>query len=153
RRSVAEFESLSKEDPQNAVYRNAGAQVRGYLALMLAGGPKSAEALALAERNLSLAQGADAKLVKGLERSMVNRLTFGAALLGAGRFADAVRDLNATLQQNRREWNPNIDLVWNALHLLTRALEAQGKSEEAVNAAQEAMKFNAPPSARDINNR
>ncbi len=98
RRSLAEFESLSREDPQNAVYAAAGAQVRAYLALMLAGGPKSAEAVDLAEKNLHLAQGADAKLVKGHERSMVNHLTFGAALFGAGRYAEAAREVSGTLR-------------------------------------------------------
>src|SRR5262249_31343690 len=36
RRSLGDFEALSGEDPANAVYINAGGQVRGYLALLLA---------------------------------------------------------------------------------------------------------------------
>ena len=151
RRSLAEFESLSREDPQNAVYTAAGAQVRAYLALMLAGGPTSAEAVALAEKNLHLAQGPDAKLVKGHERSMVNRLTFGAALLGARRFGEAAREMNNTLQENRREWNVNVDLIWSALHLLTRTLEAQGKYEDAANAARDEMKSAGAPAAKEFN--
>lgn len=151
RRSLAVFESLSKEDPKNAVYVNAGAQVRAYLALTLAGGPNSAEAVALAQKNLHLPQSADANLVKGHERSMVNRLSYGAALLGAGRFADAARELNDTLEENRRGWNANVDLLWSGQHLLSRALESQGKYEDAANAAREAMKSAGPPPKKDFN--
>jgi serine/threonine protein kinase len=149
RKSLAEFDTLCAEDPQNAVFANAGAQVRAYLALMLTGGSNSSEAVALAGKNLRLAKGADAKLSKGHERSMVNRITLGAALAGARRFDDAARELNDTLQQNRREWIANYDLQWSALHLLARILEAQGKYEEEVNTAREAMKFTVRPSPRE----
>jgi tetratricopeptide (TPR) repeat protein len=46
RNSLAEFETLSAEDPQNAILANAGAQVRAHLALMLARGAGAAEAIA-----------------------------------------------------------------------------------------------------------
>ena len=151
RKSLAEFESLSAEDPQNAVFANAGAQVRAYLALMLAGGPASAEAVALAGKNLRLSQGADAKLFKGHERAMVNQITLGAALLGARRFDDAARELNDTVRQNRREWNVNFDLAWSAMHLRSRTLEAQGKYEEEVNSAREAMGSTGVPSQQGMN--
>lgn len=151
RKSLAEFDSLCAEDPQNAVLANAGAQVRAYLALMLAGGPKSAEAVALAAQNLRLSKGADAKLFKGHERAMVNRISLGAALLGDRRFDDAARELNDTVQQNRREWNVNFDLLWSALHLLTRVCEVQGKYEEEVKTAREAMQASGSPSQRGLN--
>jgi predicted Zn-dependent protease len=104
----------------------------------------------LAGKNLRLAKGADAKLNKGHERSMVNQITLGAALSGDRRFDDAARELNDTIQQNRREWNANFDLVWSALHLLARTLEAQGKYEEEVNTAREAMKFTGEPTAKEV---
>ena len=140
RKSLAEFEALSAEDPANAVFASAGAQVRAYLALALAGGPKSAEAVALAEKNLQIAPGADARLAKGRERAMVNQITLGAALLGARQFADAERQLRRTLDANR-DWNANYDLESSALHLLTRALQAQGKFEAALSAAGDAVKY------------
>jgi serine/threonine protein kinase len=151
RKSLAEFDSLCAEDPQNAVFANAGGQVRAYLALMLAGGPASAEAVALAQKNLRLSKGADAKSVRGHERFIVNRVTLGAALLGARRFDDAMRELNDTLDQNRREWNANFDLVWSALHLRTRTLEAQGKYLEEVNSAREATLATGIPSQTGMN--
>jgi tetratricopeptide (TPR) repeat protein len=142
RKSVAEFEALAAEDPANAVFANAGAQVRAYLALALAAGSskESAEAVTLAEKNLRLNAGADARLNKGRERTMVNQITLGGALAGAQRFADAERVLRQTLKSNQN-WNANYDLRWSALHLLARALESEGKFEEAAAAAKEAMKF------------
>lgn len=70
----------------------------------------------------------------------MNQITLGGALLGTGRFADAVRELRQTLESNR-DWNANHDLQWSALHLLARALESQGEFEKAVAAAKESMKF------------
>jgi tetratricopeptide (TPR) repeat protein len=142
RKSLSEFEALAAEDPANAVYANAGAQVRAYLALALAAGPpnESSEAVSLAGRNLHLTAGAEASLDKGRERILVNRITLGAALLGGRRFADAERELRETLASNR-DWKANPDLWWSALHLLARALEAQGKFEDAVSTAKEATKF------------
>ncbi len=111
RKAVAEFEALAAEDPANAVFANAGAQVRAYLALALAAGPpnESSEAVALAGKNLRLTAGAEARLNKGRERTMVNQITLGAALLGARRFRDAVRELREALESNR-DWNANFDL-------------------------------------------
>ena len=45
RRSLAQFEAMEQEDRQNAVVRNAAAQVRCYLALTLAGGPQTQETM------------------------------------------------------------------------------------------------------------
>src|SRR5262249_39423473 len=104
RRSLADFEALSREDPANAVYINAGGQVRGYLALLLAKTGAYAEAVALAGQNLRLAPGADGNTLKGRERTMVYRATLGAALLGAGRFDDAIREMRDTLLRNA-DWN------------------------------------------------
>jgi tetratricopeptide (TPR) repeat protein len=140
RKSVAEFESLAAEDPQNAVFANAGAQVRAYLALALAGGAGGAEAVRLAAENLRLSAGADAKLSKGRERWMVYQVVLGAALSGAGRFDEAARELRDTLARNR-DWNANVDIQWSALHLLTTALAAQGKYEEASHAGREALQL------------
>jgi serine/threonine protein kinase len=142
RKSLAEFEVLAAEDPGNAVFANAGAQVRAYLALALAAGPsnESSEAVSLARKNLRLTAGAEASLNKGRERTMVNQITLGAALLGDRRIADAVREFREALESNR-DWNANYDLRWSALHLLARAFEAQGRFEEAVSAAKTAMKF------------
>ena len=80
RKSVGEFEALAAEDQANAVFTTAGAQVRGYLALALAAGTanESAEAVTLAEKNLRVNVGADARLNKGRERNMVNQITLGA---------------------------------------------------------------------------
>jgi tetratricopeptide (TPR) repeat protein len=105
RKSLSEFEALAAEDPANAVFTNAGAQVRAYLALALAAGPpnESSEAVSLAGKNLRLTAGAEASLDKGRERVLVNRITLGAALLGGRRFADAVRELRETLESNR-DW-------------------------------------------------
>jgi serine/threonine protein kinase len=140
RQSLAEFESLAVEDPANAVFANAGTQVRAYLALALADGAGSVEAVSLAERNLHLSAGAESRLNKGRERAMVNRITLGATLLGARRFAEAENELRETLEENR-DWNANYDLRWSALHLLSRAQEAQSKFEEAVVSAKDGMKF------------
>ena len=142
RKALGEFEALAAEDPANAVFTNAGAQVRAYLALALAAGTanESAEALTLAEKNLRVSVGADARLNKGRERNMVNQITLGGALLGARRFPDAARELRQTLESNQ-DWNANSDLRWSALHLAARALESQGKFEEAAAAAKESMKF------------
>jgi tetratricopeptide (TPR) repeat protein len=133
RKSVAEFEALSAEDPQNAVFVDAGAQVRGYLALALNGGP---EAVGLAEKNVRLRPGADAKSNKGRERSMVYGIGLGSALLSAGRIEDAARQLHAVLERNR-DWDANADLRWSALHLLEQALEKQHRNHEAMEAARE----------------
>jgi tetratricopeptide (TPR) repeat protein len=140
RHSVADFEALSQEDPANAVYHYAGGLVRGYLALLLGKAGASDEAIALASENLRLPRGPDAGLNKGREREMVYRVTFGAALLDAGRFDDAVREMRDTLRRNS-DWNANYDLRWSALHVLVRALEAQGKFDEAVVPAREAWRF------------
>jgi tetratricopeptide (TPR) repeat protein len=142
RKALGEFEALAAEDPANAVFTNAGAQVRAYLALALAAGTanESAEALTLAEKNLRVSVGADARLNKGRERNMVNQITLGGALLGARRFPDAARELRQTLESNQ-DWNANSDLRWSALHLAARALESQGKFEEAAAAAKESMQF------------
>src|SRR5262249_51909747 len=117
-------------------------QVRAYLALALSAGSaqEAEEAVALAGKNLRLPAVADAKLSKGRERTMVNRITLGQALLGARRYADAAREVRETLESNR-DWNANYDLRWSALHLLARALEAQGNFEEAAAAARDALKF------------
>jgi serine/threonine protein kinase len=140
RQSVADFEVLSGEDSANAVYRHAGEQVRAYLALLLAKTGAFAEAFGLAEKNLRLPPGADANLLKGRERAMVNRVTLGAALLEAGRFDDAIREMRDTLRQNS-DWNANYDLRWSALHILVRALNAQGKFDEALAPSRDARKF------------
>ena len=102
RHSVADFEALSQEDPANAVYHYAGGLVRGYLALLLGKAGASAEAIALASENLRLPRGPDAGLNKGRERAMVYRVTFGAALLDAGRFDDAVREMRDTPSPQQR---------------------------------------------------
>jgi tetratricopeptide (TPR) repeat protein len=142
RKSLSEFEVLAAEDPANAVFTNAGTQVRAYLALALAAGPpnESSEAVSLAQKNLHLTAGAEASLDKGRVRILVNRITLGAALLGDRRFADAVRELRETLESNR-DWKPNPDLWWSALHLLARAFAAQGRFEDAISTAKEATKF------------
>jgi hypothetical protein len=143
RRSLAQFESLEQEDPQNAVVRNAGAQIRSYLALMLAGGPRSMEAVALAEKSVQVADGADAGLHRGRERLMVHQITLGAALLGAGRPDDAALELRETLERNH-DWNANVDLIWSALHVLAETLESQGKYQEAASTAKEELKQSIP---------
>jgi serine/threonine protein kinase/tetratricopeptide (TPR) repeat protein len=140
RQSVADFEALSKEDPANAIYTYAGGLVRAYLALALGKGGAAGEAVALAEQNLHLPPGADAKLPKGRERAMVYHVTLGAALLDAGRLDDAVREMRDTLQQNG-DWNANYDLRWSVLHILVRALEAQGKFDQALASARDARRF------------
>jgi tetratricopeptide (TPR) repeat protein len=134
RKAVGEFEDLAADDPANAVYKNAGAQLRAYLALALAGTP---EAVSLAERNLQLAHaGADANLYKGRQRAMIYRIVLGAALSGVGRHDEAEHQLRATLADNR-DWNANDDLKWSALHELVKTLEAQHKTGEAVTASQQ----------------
>jgi tetratricopeptide (TPR) repeat protein len=140
RQSIADFEALSGEDPGNAVYINAGAQVRAYLALLLAKTGAAAEAIALAEKNLHLPPGADASLEKGRERAMVNRVTLGAVLLDGGRFEDALREMRDTLRQNS-DWNANYDLRWSALHIIVLALEAQGRFDDALEPARDARRF------------
>jgi hypothetical protein len=81
------------------LYRNAGAQLRTYLALALAGTP---EAVSLAEKNLQFAHsGADAHLYKGRQRTMIYQVVFGAALSGLGRYGEAERQLRAALDDNR----------------------------------------------------
>jgi tetratricopeptide (TPR) repeat protein len=140
RQSVADFEALSREDPANAIYINAGGQVRAYLALLLGKTGAAAEAIALAEKNLHLRDGADASLQKGRERAMVYRVTLGAALLDGGRFEDALREMRGTLRQNG-DWNANYDLRWSALHVMVRALEAQGRFDDALAPAREERKF------------
>jgi len=145
RQSVAEFESLLGDDPGNAVLVNAGAQVRAYLAIVLAQSANGkagngTEAVELAKKNLGLPPGKDARLPKGRERTMVYQITLGAALNGAKRFVDAERELRQTLAGNR-DWNANLDLQWSAMHLLTLALEAQGKYGEAAAAARDAAKL------------
>ena len=113
RKSLSEFEVLAAEDPANAVFTNAGTQVRAYLALALAAGPpnESSEAVSLAQKNLHLTAGAEASLDKGRVRILVNRITLGAALLGDRRFADAVRELRETLESNR-DWNCLLYTSW-----------------------------------------
>jgi hypothetical protein len=140
RQSLAGFEALAAEDPANAIYVQAGAQVRDYLALMLAKGGAGAEAVKLAERNTRLRQGADGTLHKGRERTFVYQITLGAALPGAQRFSEAERELRETLKRNV-DWSPNDDLRWSALHALTQALRAQGKFEEEIAASKEARRF------------
>jgi serine/threonine protein kinase len=140
RQSLADFEALSREDPANAVYAYAGGQVRAYLALLLGKSGVTAEAVALADRNLRLPSGADGNLQKGRERRMVYRVTLGATLLEAGHLDDAVREMRDTLRQNS-DWNANYDLRWSALHILARALEAQGKFDQALTAARDARRF------------
>ncbi len=140
RQSVSDFEALSRDDPGNAVYTHGGALVRGYLALLLAKSGATAEAVALAEQNLRLSPGADANTHRGRERGMVYRVTLGAALLDAGRLDDAIREIRDTLRQNS-DWNANYDLRWSALHIQVRALEAQGKFDQALAPARDARRF------------
>ncbi len=135
RRGVAEFEALAAEDPANAVFSNAAAQLRSYLALTLHG---SAEAIALARRNVQLAAGADARLHRGRERLAVHRTVLGAALVGAGQYGDAERELHSMLDQNR-DWDMNADLLWSALHELALAYEAQGDFSQALAAARQGV--------------
>ena len=134
RESVKAFEALADEDPANAVYVHSGSTVRNYLALVLAKQGSGAEAVALAEKSLRLPGGADSKLFKGRERRLVHQITLGAALLGAKRFAAAETHLRDTLENNR-DWKPNEDLRWNAMHLLAQALAAQGASGTAQGAS------------------
>ena len=140
RRSVAAFEALASEDVANAVYVHSGSIVRNYLALALAKKGAGAEAVALAEQSVRSLIGADGQIFKGRERRMVHRITLGGALVGAKRFGDAERELRDTLVSNR-DWTPNEDLRWSAQHLLTQALAAQGKFEEALRMATEARQL------------
>ncbi len=145
RRSLAEFEALLANDPGNAVLASGGAQVRGYLILTLAHAGNGAEAVALAEKNLALPPAKDARLDKGRERTLVYHIDFGAALLGAKRLGDAEREMRQTLARNR-DWDANTDLQWSALHILTEALNGQGKFQEAISSARDAQKlFNRIP--------
>jgi len=64
----------------------------------------------------------------------------GAVLLGAKRLPEAENELRETLASNR-DWNPNDDLRWSTLHLLSVALSAQRKFGEAVTASEEARKL------------
>src|SRR5262249_43682142 len=138
-RSLADFEALSREDPANAVYINAGGQVRAYLALLLAKTGAYPEAIALASQNLRLPPGADGDTSKGRTRTMVYRITLGATLLGAGRFDDAIREMRDTLRPNA-DCSANYDLRWSVLQAIARPLEAQGKFDDALAPAREARK-------------
>ncbi len=81
--------------------------------------------------------GPDAKLFKGRERTIVHQITMGAALLGGKRFPEAKAELRKTIASNR-DRNPNDDLRWSTLHLLSVALSAQRKFGEAVTASEQA---------------
>ena len=140
RASLAEFESLAADDPNNAVFQNAAAQVRCYLALTLAGGPFREEAVTLAGKSSRVAAGADAGLHRARERLMVRQITLGAALLGAGRLDEGVRQLRETLDRNR-DWDVNWDLVWSALHLLAVTFEKTGNYQEELTVAKEETKY------------
>jgi hypothetical protein len=131
RKSLSEFETLSGEDPQNAVLANAGAQVRAHLALMLAAGTGAEEAIALAAKNLRLPAGADAKAKRGRERAIVYQIALGASLIGAGKYDAAERQLHETLARNE-DWAVNHDLLWSIYHLLAKVLEAEERRVEAV---------------------
>ena len=71
---------------------------------------------------------------------MVYHLMLGAALLDVGRFDAAIRQMRDTLRQNS-DWNANLDLRWSALHVIARALEAQGRFDDAIEPARDARKF------------
>jgi tetratricopeptide (TPR) repeat protein len=139
RASLAEFEVLAGEDPKNAVFQNAAAQVRSYLALMLAGGPFREEAVTLAGKSAGLAAGADAGQHRARERLMVRQITLGAALLGAGRLDEGVHQLRETIERNR-DWDVNWDLVWSALHLLAVTFEKTSNYQEELTVAEEETK-------------
>ncbi|HUE00404.1 MAG TPA: serine/threonine-protein kinase [Bryobacteraceae bacterium] len=142
RRGIAGFETLSAEDPANAIFSNAAAQLRDYLALALRGSP---EAVTLARKNVQLAAGADGALTRGHERFAVHRIALGAALTGAGQYAGAEAELRACLNQ-MRAWSLNYDLLWSALHELVLASEAQGDFAQQLAAARQAW-----DAARDSN--
>jgi tetratricopeptide (TPR) repeat protein len=134
RRGLAEFEALAAEDPANAVFSNAAAQLRDYLALALRGSP---EALALARKNVRVAAGADRELTRGRERLAVHGIVLGATLAAAGRYADAEDELRSVLSQIGK-WNVNADLTWSACHELALAYEAQGDFAQQFAAARQA---------------
>jgi tetratricopeptide (TPR) repeat protein/predicted Ser/Thr protein kinase len=140
RESLSTFAALQLEDPANVVYRQAGAQVRDYLALMLAKSGGGEEAVALVEANLRLPPAPEANQSRGRERLFVHEVSLGGALLGALRWAAAEAQLKKTLAVSGG-YVPNDDLRWSALHLLCSALVKQGKFEEAVSTALEARKF------------
>jgi hypothetical protein len=140
RKSLAEFETLLAEDPGNVIVANAGAQVRTHLALMLAAGPEAGEAVVLASRNLRLQAAADAKSPRGRERELVYRMALGAALIGAKRFGDAEKEIRDTLAQNK-DWSANHDLMWCMYHLLAKALDAEARRQDAVEASSLALKM------------
>jgi eukaryotic-like serine/threonine-protein kinase len=137
RQSIAAFARLAEDDPANAQYRHAGAIVRGDLAMALAKHDAGAEAVAMAEQLLASPPGADAKLFKGRERRMVYGISLGGALVFSKRFAAATQRLRDVLDGNR-DWSPNVDLRWSAMHLLILSLEAEGEFEEALRIAREA---------------
>ncbi len=140
RQSLAAFARLAEDDPANAQYRHAGAIVRGDLAMLLAKQGAGAEAVAMAEQLLASPPGADGNLFKGRERRMVYGISLGGALVHSKRFAAATQRLRDVLAGNR-DWNPNLDLRWSAMHLLTLSLEAEGESEEALRVAREAWQL------------
>jgi hypothetical protein len=133
RKSLAEFEALLAEDPANAVVARAGAQVWAHLAMMLAAGGGGEEAVALASRNLEVRPGPQGEATLGRERKLVYRIALGAALIGAGRFGEAEREIHAALVQNQ-DWDINHDLLWCTYHLLVKAMEAEGEREAAFGA-------------------
>jgi hypothetical protein len=140
RKSLAEFETQLAEDPGNVIVANAGAQVRTHLALMLAQGPRAAEALTLAGKNLLLQGDADAKSQRGRERTLVYQMAVSAALIGAKRYGDAEKQIRDILARNE-DWKANHDLLWCMYHLLTKSLYGQDKRQEAVAASAEALKM------------
>ena len=134
RRGVAEFEALSAEDPANAVFSNAAAQLGDYLALALHGSP---EAVALARKSLRVVAGADGALTRGRERLAVHRIVLGAALAAAGQYAGAEGELVSLLNQ-MHGWSLNADLSWSALHELALVYEAEGDFAQEFAVAQQA---------------
>ncbi|HTX38407.1 MAG TPA: protein kinase [Bryobacteraceae bacterium] len=134
RRGVTEFQGLAAEDPANAVFSNAAAQLRDYLALALGGSP---EAVTLARNSVRVAAGADGALTRGRERLAVHRIVLGAALAGTGQYAAAEGELRSLLNQSRG-WDLNYDLIWSTLHELARAYEAQGDFAQEFAAARQA---------------
>lgn len=140
RDAVATIDRLSAEDPANAQYRHAGGIVRGDLAMMLAKHGAGAEGVAMAEQLLASPAGADGQLFKGRERRMVYGINLGSALVFSQRFAAAAQRLRAVLDGNR-DWTPNLDLRWSAMHLLVLALEGEGKVAEALPVAREAWQL------------
>lgn len=140
RQSIAAFDRLAEDDPANARYHQDGGIVRGDLAIALAKHGAGAEAVAMAEQLLASPPGADSQLFKGRERRMVYGISLGGALVFSKQFAAATRQLRDVLKANR-DWNPNLDLRWSAMHLLILALEAEGEHEEALRVAIEAWQL------------